>query len=157
MLTKTTSLLFSVSQRTDILEHPDLIVLKVRIGNSKIILINIYNGADNSALRALLTIELPPLPTIITGDFNLHHPNWSLPETNESAYAEQFLDWGERQSLVLLNEPEEVMFERGSDQSVLDLTWTNQLALPLIRDWTIHANLDFASDHLPITWSMTGK
>ena len=49
------------------------------------------------------------------------------------------------------------MFERGSDQSVLDLTWANQLALPLIKDWTVHTNLDITSDHLPITWSIPGK
>ena len=145
---------FRVSQRTDILEHPDLLILEVVLGNKSFLLINVYNDEHNSALSLLINSALPDnLPVIITGDFNLHHLSWSTPDKDESPFSNSFLQWAEPRGFVLLNEPEEVTFERGLDSSVLDLTWANRKALPLIHDWRVHSGLDFASDHLPITWS----
>ena len=145
---------FRVSQRTDILEHPDLLILEVVLGNKSFLIINVYNDEHNSALSLLINSPLPDnLPIIITGDFNLHHSSWSSPEKDESPFADIFLQWAEPQGFILLNEPEEVTFERGLDSSVLDLTWANRKALQLIFDWRVHPGLDFASDHFPITWS----
>ena len=145
---------FRVSQRTDILEHPDLLILEVGLGNKSFLLINVYNDEHNLALSILINSPLPDnLPIIITGDFNLHHLSWSSPDKDESPFSDTFLQWAEPRGFILLNEPEEVTFERSLDSSVLDLTWANRKALPLIFDWRVHPGLDFASDYFPITWS----
>ena len=74
------SSLFRVSQRTDILEHPNILILEVVLGNKSFLLINVYNDEHNSALSLLINSPLPDnLPIIITGDFNLHHSSWSTP------------------------------------------------------------------------------
>jgi len=84
-------------QRTDILEHLDILILEVRLGNKTVLLINIYNGADNNTILTLMGTNIPKTnPVIITGDFNIHHPNWSLPDTDTSPISDTFIDWTER-------------------------------------------------------------
>ena len=143
---------FSFLQRTDLIEHLDIVVLEVRSPSLNLLLVNVYNGEDCDALQTLTSTPFPDLPIIITGDFNLHHPIWSSPDTQESTNASLLVDWMETNNFALINPPEQITFERGFQQSVLDLTWANQAALPLITDWTIHSNATFGSDHLPVSW-----
>ena len=143
---------FSFLQRTDLIEHLDIVVLEVRSPSLNLLLVNVYNGEDCDALQTLTSTSFPDLPIIITGDFNLHHPIWSSPDTQESTNASLLVDWMETNNFALINPPEQITFERGFQQSVLDLTWANQAALPLITDWTIHSNAMFGSDHLPVSW-----
>ena len=39
--------------------------------------------------------------------------------------------------------------------SILDLTWMNTAATNLTDNFSIHRDLHFGSDHIPITWSTT--
>jgi hypothetical protein len=72
----------SASTRPDILWHHNAVVLEVKYGHRSFMLYNIYNphgeiNPPNSVLEAL--IETEPklhLPTVVAGDFNLHHPDW---------------------------------------------------------------------------------
>jgi hypothetical protein len=114
----------------------------------------VYNDESNTAINILTRTPLPRIPTIVTGDFNLHHPFWSLSDTDSSPAAEAFMNWVEDHHFTLLNEAEEITFERGSSSLVLDLTWANHLGIDHIGGWRIHANSGFASDHFPITWTL---
>src|SRR5579872_754806 len=145
----------SVSIRTDIIEDPDIMILDFRSSFSNFWIINIYNDENNTAVRRLLTLNLPTdIAVTVTGDFNLHHPHWSLPETPESAFAETVVDWMEDHNFTLINFAEEITFRRGiSDQSVIDLTWANRQAVNLISGWEVIKEAAFASDHLPILWA----
>ena len=53
-------------------------------GGHQFLVINLYNPLDNSVVKALKNIKLSQIPILITGDFNLHHPMWSMAilETN---------------------------------------------------------------------------
>ena len=101
------------------------------------------------------------VPTIITGDFNLHHPLWSVedPAPRSSGKASDFVDWLETNSFHLCNSPGEITFQRplknSLQSSVLDLTWVNDAAIAIgaLKDWTVSPDLHTASDHLPITWT----
>ena len=96
------------------------------MGNKSFLLVNVYNDEHCSALSTLIASSLPEnLLIIILGDFNIHHPSWSLPNWDKSPFSDTFLQWAEPRGFVLLNDPEEVTFERGLDSSVLDLTWAN--------------------------------
>ena len=142
----------SILQRTDLIQHLNIIVLEVRSRDLNLLVVNVYNDENCSALDVLLQSSLPPLPTIITGDFNLHHPAWSLPHTPESTRSDSLIHWMETNGFILLNEPEQITFEQGLSTSVLDLTWASQSALNKVTDWTIHTNASFSSDHKPVTW-----
>ena len=142
----------SVLQRMDLIQHLDIIVLEVHSRDLNLLVVNIYNDENCSALDVLLQSSFPPLLTIITGDFNLHHPAWSLPHTPKSTRSDSLIHWMETNGFILLNEPEQITFERGLSTSVLDLTWASQSALNKVTDWTIHTNTSFSSDHKPVTW-----
>ena len=78
-----------VMLRTDIGEDLDYMILDVRHNNSNIPLthvINLYNQQElgkspnpSTTMDRLAEKYLDPdVPTIITGDWNLHHPLWEL-------------------------------------------------------------------------------
>ena len=89
---------FSVIQRSDLIEHPDILILEISSSNSpSVLLVNIYNDDDNTAASLLNDIHLPNLPTLITGDFNTRHDLWSTKKrgpqnsAKAAAAAAQFL------------------------------------------------------------------
>ena len=144
-----------VIQRTDLVQHPDILVLEVRVsGRSPFLILNVYNDANCSALSTLTTLTLPPLPTFITGDFNLHSPMWSQEHVSSSASAEVLIEWMSLHGFTLLNNPGEMTFSRGGQQSVLDLTWANRLILEkrMVREWAVRSDLNICSDHFPTIW-----
>ena len=145
----------TVIQRTDLIQHPDILALEIRPrGSPPFLILNVYNDANSAALNPLTSLTLPPLPTLITGDFNLHSPTWSLDHIHSTASAEKLIEWMSLHNFTLLNTPGEITFLRGNQQSVLDLTWANRQTLEkdLVRDWAIHPDLNICSDHFPTIW-----
>ena len=56
-----------------------VMVLEVQHANDSLFVVNVYNPSDSSTLIPLLSLSiLGSQPCIISGDFNLHHPLWSL-------------------------------------------------------------------------------
>ena len=147
-----------VSQRTDILEHPDITIIHLETPMSELFMFNIYNDTSNSAMKALLTTTLPNAPIILSGDFNLHHDLWMkddrLPPTSRNA--EDLVEWAETNTFHLLNEKGEITFLRSNASSVLNLTWANDLtfASDLISDWQINYEYLFGQDYIPVTWTL---
>ena len=150
---------FSYILHLDIFCHPDIMALEVIPRGSPLkqfLITNIYNDTSNSALNLLLSSPLPDLPTIISGDFNLHHSTWSGRETtSHNTSGDALLEWATDSNLILLNEPGVRTFERGNQSSTIDLFWASLALLPIIQDWQVHHNLDFSSDHLPITATLS--
>lgn len=74
---------FTVTLRSDIMEDRDIQILEIAQTNQpKTTIINIYNDSpkgDQCILNQLRNLPdaLPTHPTLLTGDFNLHHPMWS--------------------------------------------------------------------------------
>jgi len=147
-----------VAVRTDILEHPDIIILDISIADFSFLVINLYNDSKNSVIPALMNAKLPDLPTCITGDFNLHHDMWSAGDSapSHSGKAEDLVDWMTLNGFTLLNQKGEVTFTRQKQTSVLDLTWLNDKALmdDQFQNWQIREDLDIGSDHLPVRWEV---
>ena len=144
-----------IIQRTDLVQHPDILALEVRVlGRSPFLIINIYNDDKCGALTMMTTLSLPPLPTFITGDFNLHSPMWSVEHMPTSAAAETLIDWMCLHGFTLLNNPGEMTFSRGDQWSVLDLTWANRLTFEkdMIQEWSVRPDLNICSDHFPTVW-----
>ena len=148
-----------VTQRSDLVTHRDILILEISLSpNLSFLVINIYNDSKSTALGVLTTLPLPSLPTILSGDFNLHHGLWSVndrpPPT--SPKTEALLEWTDKNRFNLINKAGEVTFFRRAERSVLDLTWANDRALKsgLLDEWQVREDLVMGSDHIPITWDL---
>ena len=158
----------TVTPRPDILEDRDAQILDVTQGNHPTTtLINIYNDSpkgDRSLLARLQNADFPfpANPTIITGDFNLHHPTWSRedrilePDSNQ---ADNTARWLARRGFSLLNTRGEITHlarHEGERPSVIDLSFSNEPARAsnAIKDWTINPSFALDSDHNAITFTI---
>jgi len=75
---------WNITHRADLISHPSIMILQVMTDEEYSLVINLYNPSDNSVAPLLPTINLPSdAKIVITGDFNLHHPDWSPDSKNE--------------------------------------------------------------------------
>jgi len=138
---------------------PDLLIIDIIEGPSKIQLLNIYNEKDQAESglytleRCLFSRELQP-NSLLLGDFNTHHPWWD-PLAKPSAGANKLVDWFESQDLVLLNTPGTGTFFRPNlaRESVLDLTLASSSLATRIEDWQVLPNL--GSNHFGLLFMVT--
>ena len=143
-----------VTARKDLAPHPSILIVDVRAGAQTWRLINFYNDIDDAtALTTLLSLDLDPLiPTLLSGDFNLHSFTWSPPGWTPSPKAALLEEWAATNVLELLTTPGLPTHrgKNGARNSVIDLTWRNLLALELTvfqgaeLDWAGSINSDHA-------------
>ena len=150
---------FSVIQQSDLVEHPDILILEVSSSSGlPVLLVNIYNDSENTIASLLNDIRLPNLPTIITGDFNTNHNLWSM-EKKDGSYltkADNLVEWFTNNNFSLLNTKGEVTYFCKDTQSVLDLSWANGKLLRsgLLSNWRVREDLVFGSNHIPLSWEL---
>lgn len=118
-------------------------------------IINIYNappgatnpGAGVSFLLSLTSISLNP-KLILTGDFNIHHPNWNLSYNGSpSTQSSDLICWLEDNDLSLLSEVNVPTHNLGN---VLDLCFASSSLLIGGAHATVQQDLDVSSDHSPL-------
>lgn len=98
---------------------------------------------------------------IVVGDFNMHHNRWSGQRdlrSNSTRQTEFTIEMMERWGLDLCLEqgtitspPSDIRSSRGS---TIDLVWATEEVQNMIRSCGIEHDLDYASDHLPITTAL---
>jgi hypothetical protein len=139
---------------------PDLLVIDITEGKSKIQLLNIYHEANQLGCglktieRTLYTRELQP-NTLLIGDFNTHHPWWD-PFTKPTPNSTELVEWLENHDLTLINSPGTGTYFRSNmeRESVLDLTFATSTLASRIYDWQVLP--DLGSDHFGILFTVTG-
>jgi hypothetical protein len=150
-----------ITMRSDIAIDPDFQILEVtQKPHPPIFIINLYNGKDTNNIYTIDRLKQIPVPqqqmAIYTGDWNIHHTNWSL-DGSTRGQATQHKNWLDENNLTLINTPDVPTWQSNSgQQSILDLTFTNAPASnnSIIKDWQVNHELSFASDHFPITWTI---
>ena len=147
------SLRASVSPFTQ--PDPDFLAVTVLNHSFNIRIFNIYNQDSPSfptkaVERNLLPTPLPK-PSLLLGDFNLHHPLWDPDTTGSSREADDLHDWIEENNLHLLNTPGTGTFFRANmnRESVLDLSLATDNLANRIEDWQIIPAI--GSDHHAIS------
>jgi hypothetical protein len=115
--------------RNDLCAHPCILITDLVMTDTYWHTINFYNDVDDpSTLTSLLSLDLDPtIPTLLTGDFNLHLRTWSPPDWAQSPTADRVEEWMATQTLTLLSAPGVPTHHgenRGHD-SMLDLVWHN--------------------------------
>ena len=158
---------FSITLRTDLLEDCDIQILEIaQINHPTITIINIYNDSPKGELCIINQLRnihhsLPNRPTLLTGDFNLHHPSWSREDRalDQDQLATQIADWLAEKSYSLLNKKGEITHlarHAGERPSVIDLSFANPEAMRLdtFKHWAINSDLSLDSDHNAITFTV---
>ena len=152
---------YTVTLRSDIAKDLDLQVIDITQGTHTFTIVNIYNDPrkkrEGSAYK-LRNLNLPrERPTIITGDWNIHHNLWSDRNHPNNELTCDIVDWLTDKGYTLLNTRGEHTFAphgaRGSG-STIDLTFANVEAdrVDVCKDWAINEALSFGSDHHGIQW-----
>lgn len=141
-------------------QDPDIQIVKVQTNNLHFTILNIYNQDDQQG-SSKRTVErvLPSLtltgPTLVLGDFNLHHHWWDPLCTDNSSKSEDFISWVQTQRLELLNDAGVGTYFRPNmtRESVLDLSFASEDLAPIVEDWQV---LPMAgSDHHPILFTLS--
>ena len=158
---------FTLTLRSDIIEHRDIQVFDILQGpHPPVRIINVYNntpkGQECILNRLRYTEGIFTLhPTLLTGDFNLHHPLWSRDdqEAQQDQLTEDIVDWTTLQGLSLLNPKGEITHLArcdGERPSVIDLSFANQEATDndTFKDWAIDTRLALDSDHNAIKFTI---
>src|SRR5271156_3885936 len=149
-----------VSRANSSPQDPDLLVIDVTEGNTKIQIVNVYNEKDQSGTglktlpRRLYHQPLHP-DSIVLGDFNTHHPWWD-PLARKGQGADDLVNWIDEQQLELLNTPGTGTFFRPNmdRESVIDLTLITRSLARQAQDWQVLPTL--GSDHKGILVLVTG-
>ena len=157
----------SITLRSDILEDRDIQILEIsQTEQPSTLVINVYNDSprgDQCVLYKLRNIfnSLPNHPTLITGDFNLHHPSWSRDDRalEQDQLATSVADWLAEENYSLLNKRGEITHlarHAGERPSVIDLSFANQEATnrDTFKYWAVDPSLSFDSDHNAITFTI---
>lgn len=147
-----------VHKKIDILELQEftsLNIVAISIGNhpSSWILVNVYaekTGSMTEILRVLSNlIHSYPIPLILVGDFNAHHPLWGSPDMDNRG--EQLLAFMVANRLDLLNKPElGPTFQTIRAEGYIDLSMARDIGTTA---WTILED-DSLSDHKIISISI---
>ncbi|KAF5374648.1 hypothetical protein D9615_009020 [Tricholomella constricta] len=158
---------FSVTLRSDIAQDLDIQVLDIQQANyPTTTIVNIYNQPRSKnptdrrpdASVRLQTLRLPEDdPVIISGDWNQHHPDWSIGNRPPSTKTRQLVEWLRGQGYSLLNDKgTPTYFEHRSRgaTTVIDLTFANPAAIDLdaTKEWTIDDSASCGSDHHALRW-----
>jgi len=156
--------------RTDIIEDRDVQFIDIaQLGQPRVTVINVYNDTPKKGGCILNRIQRKHFtynhPTIITGDFNLHHDMWSAWPTKPDSLTENIVSWLTESGFALQNPKGEIThpsrgrrtasqpYRRAEERSsVIDLTFANGAAKQagIIHDWAIDPSLSHDSDHYAI-------
>ena len=158
---------FSITLRTDLLEDRDIQILEIAQTNHPTsTIVNIYNDSPKGELCIINQLRnihhtLPNHPTLLTGDFNLHHPSWSREDRalEQDQLSTQIADWLANNNYSLLNKKGEITHlarHAGERPSVIDLSFANPEAMrrDTFKFWAIDSSLSLDSDHNAITFTI---
>src|SRR5260221_5194705 len=102
----------------------------------------------------------PGMPTIITGDQNLHHNNWnsSIDKESTPTRTQEVVNWLDGQGFSLCSERDVYTRSGAGTQrdTIIDLTFANELAIGqgVVCDHSVNPDLTLLSDHNALTFTL---
>src|SRR5437588_7334338 len=117
--------------------------MSIQLGQTSLRLANAYNLSWNpsAALRPGKIFTYSPTPTLVLGDFNIHHPSANPRRpfvSRELRASEPYFERAANTGYSLINTPGVATFLpsfQGHSPSVLDLAFANQALLSLHPQW----------------------
>ena len=150
---------WSFQPRSDLLAHPSIQTTEI-YNNTRthIFVVNIYNPSDSSSLVPLMDLldQLSHLKVLVSGDFNLHHPAWSMTwhEHKTQEMSHLFMERMTAKGYHLANRKDVPTYFKKDYSSTLDLLWTSSLLTPHLTNYRVAPDLHVGLDHYPSTWSI---
>lgn len=151
-----------IRKRSNLMSHitrgrGDLIPIKITLpNNAHLSLLAVYNPPSTAAATEFISsTDLPPEPTLLVGDFNLHSPGWDDAVTVENDRAHRFCEWMANNNIKVNNDSDKPTYHghRFQHASVIDLALTNSL-LSFAFDIShvkVHTDDHYGGDHYPIS------
>ena len=139
------------------IHNPDLVTVRIRMNDEVINIHSIYNPPPGSyterAEEASNELENAVNTTghhVITGDFNLHHPEWSEENCQMHEAAEALLDVTTRYDMKQMVPNGTVTWQARGSQQTLDLTWVSSELANRVLICQVKEEMEQGSDHFPI-------
>ncbi len=160
-----------VTLRTNIGSDLDFMILEVKHKGSRhppTHIINMYNQVEPGDIqnpsfttdRLASKILHPGIPTVITGNWNLHHNNWNSAIEKEStpSRTQEVVDWLEGQGFSLCSE-RDIYTRSGSRtqcNTIIDLTFANETAIGqgVVHNHSVNPDLMLLSDHNALMFTL---
>lgn len=101
-----------------------------------------------------MSVRRGPSKVIVAGDLNAHSTSWGSPYTCPKG--EAVLDMASTLGLIVCNEGAAPTYERGGRSSHIDVTMASPTMMRKLHSWRV-MNIDMASDHHPILFSVDGS
>ncbi|GBN21287.1 Replication-associated protein [Araneus ventricosus] len=134
-------------------QNSDLEILAIKVNTDALsfYIINIYapTGFDIDIIRTFL--DTLTEPSLIFGDFNLHHPLWG--SNDSSRLGNKFSDWLTNSNFVILNTSTPTHTSPAAKQSLLDITLCSQSLLYHSDCFVVDSS--FESGHSPVVTTCT--
>src|SRR6266436_3979799 len=99
----------------------------------------------------------PNTPTVITGDWNMRHPEWDNRTTSIPSKTTETLEWLEGNQFTLCNTPNvPTRMDQLGNATVIDLTFANGTAIEagVIRNHRVDPDVGGLSDHHALTFQL---
>ena len=135
----------------------DLIPIKTTLpNNTHLSLLAVYNPpSTTTATEFISSIDLPPEPTLLVGDFNLHSPNWDDAVTVENDHAHHICKWMANNNIKVNNDSNKPTYHGHHFQhaSVINLALTNSLLSLTFNISPVKVLTDdhYGGNHYPIS------
>src|SRR5258707_2166590 len=160
-----------ITLRTDTGSDLDFMILDIKCEGSRHLptcIINLYNQTEPGEIQnpsfttdRLASINIHPgMPTVITGDWNLHHNNWNSLIDKESTptRTQEVVDWLEGQGFSLCSERDVYTRSGAGTQrdTIIDLTFANEPAIGqgVVHNHSVNPDLTLLSDHNALTFTL---
>jgi len=151
---------WTFQEHTDVISSNHLMCLEINSSSPPFLIFNVYNDVDNSAVKAMSTLNNILPRAIFTGDFNLHHPVWSKDSNldKHGEKADKLVELMANNGYSILNEKGVETFfvyrDLGSRPelytSTIDLTWVSSDLHHFVSDFKVAPQFSCGSDHYPM-------
>uniref|UniRef100_A0A0W0F0T0 Endonuclease/exonuclease/phosphatase domain-containing protein n=1 Tax=Moniliophthora roreri TaxID=221103 RepID=A0A0W0F0T0_MONRR len=155
---------FKVELCTDIIEDQYIQYLDIhQVGQPMVTIVNVYNVQEQGEGCALRQLQHKNLtfdnPTLITGDYNLHHILWAKGSGEGDAVTTAVGDWFQDNDWSLMNNKGEITYPArhiGKQLSVIDVSFANSKARmsDTFHDWFVDKKIAGTSDHYGIRFTI---
>ncbi|KAK4164447.1 Endonuclease/exonuclease/phosphatase [Cladorrhinum sp. PSN259] len=113
---------------------------------------NVYNHTNRMDQNMIKSLACHSTGNrhLLVGDFNLHHTVWGGPDDSDSAMGQKLVDEMASRRMICLNKPGLATFERGVQETVIDLTFAGPDMASFVQQWDVLEVEAWKGDHKPI-------
>lgn len=134
-------------------EDNEIMGVRIKLRTTFVNVINVYSKAGSVMQDLHRLSQSLEGPSLILGDFNLHHPIWGA--CFSSRFSNDFVDWLGDSNLCLINSADPTHVAPSGCRSLIDLSLCTDVLFPRVSYQVLDDLFD--SDHLPVLISLAER